>query len=305
MSIRKLVVLAGGLGGSRCVDALARAAGHEAVTVVGNVGDDLEFLGVHVSPDLDTILYTLTGLLDEERGWGVRDETYSALAMAKDLGEETWFTLGDRDIGLHLVRTRLLRSGLPLSEAMKHVAGALGARVRLLPVTDDPLRTKVVTDEGELDFQQWFVARRHADPVRSVRYHGADEARPALGVLEAIGEADLVVIAPSNPFVSIRPILAVPGIEDALANKRVAAISPLVSGKAIRGPLAEMMTSLGHEPSARGVAALYGELADVFVIDTQDQDLASDINGSVVCPIVMVDPERRAEVGTRLLEALA
>ena len=134
---------------------------------------------------------------------------------------------------------------------MKHVAGALGARVRLLPVTDDPLRTKVVTDEGELDFQQWFVARRHADPVRSVRYHGADEARPALGVLEAIGEADLVVIAPSNPFVSIRPILAVPGIEDALANKRVAAISPLVSGKAIRGPLAEMMTSLGHEPSAR------------------------------------------------------
>jgi LPPG:FO 2-phospho-L-lactate transferase len=305
VSIRKLVVLAGGLGGSRCVDALARAAGPEAVTVVGNVGDDLEFLGVHVSPDLDTILYTLTGLLDEERGWGVRDETYSALAMAKDLGEETWFMLGDRDIGLHLVRTRLLRSDMPLSEATQHLADALGAGVRLLPVTDDRLRTKIVTDEGELDFQQWFVARRHADPVRGVRYDGAEEARPAPGVLEAIGEADLVVIAPSNPFVSIRPIVAVPGIEEALANKRVAAISPLVGGKAIRGPLAEMMTSLGYEASARGVAELYDELADVFVIDPQDQELASDINGSVVCPIVMVDPERRAEVGTRLLEALA
>jgi LPPG:FO 2-phospho-L-lactate transferase len=305
VSIRKLVVLAGGLGGSRCVDALARAAGPEAVTVVGNVGDDLEFLGLHVSPDLDTILYTLAGLLDEERGWGVREETYNVLAMAKDLGEETWFTLGDRDIGLHLVRTRLLRSGMPLSEAMKHVADALGVRVRVLPVSDDPLRTKIATDEGELDFQQWFVARRHADPVRGVRYDGADESRPAPGVLDAIGAADLVVIAPSNPFVSIQPILAVPGIEEALAKKRVAAVSPLVGGKALRGPLAEMMTSLGHEPSARGVAALYGELADMFVIDPRDQDLASDINKSVVCPIVMVDPERRAEVGTRLLEALA
>ena len=305
MSIRQLVVLAGGLGGSRCVDALARAAGPEAVTVVGNVGDDLGFLGLHVSPDLDTILYTLAGLLDEERGWGVRDETYNALRMGEALGAETWFTLGDRDIGLHLVRTRLLRAGVPLSEATTHIAEALGIRVRLLPATDDPLRTKIVTAEGELDFQQWFVARRHTDAVRDVRYDGAEVSRPAPGVLESIAEADIVVIAPSNPFVSVQPILAVPGIRDAMQRKRVATISPLVGGKALRGPLAEMMTSLGHQPSARGVAALYGDLVDVFMIDPEDRELADNIKGAVVCPIVMVDPQRRAEVGRRLLEALA
>lgn len=305
MSIRKLVVLAGGLGGSRCVDALARAAGPETVTVVGNVGDDLDFLGLHVSPDLDTVLYTLAGLLDEERGWGVREETYNALHTVKTLGEETWFTLGDRDIGLHLARTRLLRAGLPLSEAMTRLAAALGVRVRLLPATDDRLRTKIETAEGELDFQEWFVARRHADPVRAVRYEGSGEARPAPGVLEAIDEADLVVVAPSNPYVSVFPILAVPGIEDALRSKRVAALSPLVGGQALRGPLAEMMGSLGHEPTARGVARLYGDLIDVFVVDPEDGELAGDIRGAVVCPIVMVDPERRAEVGRKLLEALA
>jgi LPPG:FO 2-phospho-L-lactate transferase len=305
VSIRKLVVLAGGLGGSRCVDALARAAGPEAVTVVGNVGDDLEFLGLHVSPDLDTILYTLAGLLDEGPGWGVRDETYNALCLAEQLGEETWFTLGDRDIGLHLVRTHLLRAGVPLSEVTRRIGESLGVRVRLLPATDDPLRTKIVTAEGELDFQQWFVARRHADAVHEVRYDGAEASRPAPGVLDAIAEAELVVIAPSNPFVSVHPILAVPGIRAAVQEKRAAAVSPLVGGKAIRGPLAEMMTSLGHEPSARGVAALYGDLVDVFVIDPEDRELASDIHGAVVCPIVMVDPQRRAEVGRRLLEALA
>jgi LPPG:FO 2-phospho-L-lactate transferase len=305
MSIRKLVVLAGGLGGSRCVDALAQAAGSEAVTVVGNVGDDLDFLGLHVSPDLDTVLYTLAGLLDEDRGWGVRDETYNALQTAKALGEETWFTLGDRDIGLHLARTRLLGAGSTLSDVMTRLAAGLGVRVRILPATDDPLRTKIETAVGELDFQEWFVGHRHADPVRGVRYEGADAARPAAGVIEAIDEADLVLIAPSNPYVSVFPILAVSGIRDALRPKRVAALSPLVGGKALRGPLAEMMTSLGHEPSARGVAGLYGDLIDVFVIDPEDEELAVNIRGAVVCPIVMVEPERRAEVGRKLLEALA
>ena len=305
MSIRKLVVLAGGLGGSRCVDALAQAAGPEALTVVGNVGDDLDFLGLHVSPDLDTVLYTLAGLLDEDRGWGVRDETYNALQTAKAVGEETWFTLGDRDIGLHLARTRLLGAGLTLSDVMTRLAAGLGVRVRILPATDDPLRTKIETAVGELDFQEWFVGHRHADPVRGVRYEGADAARPAAGVIEAIDEADLVVIAPSNPYVSVFPILAVSGIRDALRPKRVAALSPLVGGKALRGPLAEMMVSLGHEPTARGVADLYGDLVDVFVIDPEDEEFAGDIRGAVVCPIVMVEPERRAEVGRKLLVALA
>jgi LPPG:FO 2-phospho-L-lactate transferase len=305
VSIRKLVVLAGGLGGSRCVDALARAAGPEAVTVIGNVGDDLEFLGLHVSPDLDTVLYTLAGLLDEERGWGVRDETYNALGTAEALGEETWFTLGDRDIGLHLARTRLLREGVPLSEVMTRLAAGLGVGVRILPVTDDRLRTKIVTADGELDFQEWFVGRRHADRVHGVRYEDSENARPAPGVLESVDAADLVVIAPSNPYVSVFPILAVSGIREALESKRVAALSPLVEGKALRGPLAEMMESLGHEPTARGVAALYGDLVDVFVLDPEDEGIAGDIPGALVCPIVMVDPQRRAEVGRKLLEALA
>jgi LPPG:FO 2-phospho-L-lactate transferase len=305
VSIRKLVVLAGGLGGSRCIDSLTRAAGPEAVTAIVNVGDDLEFLGLHVSPDVDTVLYTLAGLLDEERGWGVRDETYNALRMAETLGGDAWFTLGDRDIGLHLVRTELLRAGLPLSAVTRRIADALGVGVRVLPATDEPLRTKIETEDGELDFQEWFVARRHADPVRGVRYEGAERARPAPGVLAAIGDADLVVIAPSNPYVSVFPVLAVPGIREALGPKRVAAVSPLVGGKTIRGPLAEMMDAQGHEPTARGVARLYGDLVDVFVLDPEDEELAGDLSRAVVSPIVMVDPERRAEVGRKLLEALA
>jgi LPPG:FO 2-phospho-L-lactate transferase len=287
------------------VDALAQATGHERVTAIGNVGDDLELWGLHVSPDLDTILYTLAGLLDEERGWGVRDETYSALATAERLGDETWFTLGDRDIGLHLVRTALLGAGEPLSAVTRRLAEALGVSVRLLPATDDRLRTKVRTSGSELDFQEWFVRRRHADRVEGVRFEGAEEARPAPGVLEAIADADLVVIAPSNPFVSIQPILAVTEIEAALRAKRVAAISPLVGGKALRGPLAGMMTSLGHEPGARGVRRIYGDLVSTFVLDRADEGLAAEIPGAVVCDTVMVAPERRAEVGRGLLEAIA
>jgi LPPG:FO 2-phospho-L-lactate transferase len=300
----KLTILCGGLGGSRCVDALARAAGSEGITAIGNVGDDVEILGLHVSPDLDTVLYTLAGLLEEERGWGVRDETYSALAMAGALGAESWFTLGDRDIGLHLVRTRWLREGVPLSEATRRLAEALGVGVRLLPATDDPVRTKIRTAEGELDFQDWFVGRRHADPVLGVRYEGAETARPAPGVLEAIVQADTVVIAPSNPFVSVEPILAVPGIREAVAAKRVVSLSPLVGGRALRGPLAEMLESMGHEPSAAGVARLYGHLVDTFVLDPVDADLAGEIPGAVLLDIVMVEPSRREEVGRALLEAV-
>ena len=295
-----ITVLCGGLGGSRCVDSFARAAGPEAVTAIANVGDDLEILGLHVSPDLDTVLYTLAGLLDEERGWGVREETYNALGLAGRLGGETWFTLGDRDIGLHLVRTALLRAGLPLSAVTARLAEALEVGVRILPATDDRLRTKIGTAAGELDFQEWFVARRHEDAVTAVRFEGAGSARPAPGVLEAIAAADLVVIAPSNPFVSVRPILAVPGIRAVLETKRVAAISPIVGGRAFRGPLARMLTTLGHEPSAAGVAALYGDLVDVFVVAPGDEGPP----GSVACDIDMVDPQRRAEVGGRLLEAL-
>ncbi len=309
--MQRLTVLCGGLGGSRLVDALARAAGAEAVTAIGNVGDDVEVLGLHVSPDLDTVLYTLAGLLDEERGWGVRHDSYNALAAAEALGADTWFTLGDRDIGLHLVRTELLRGGRPLSDVFARLADALGVRVRLLPVSDDRVRTILTTPAGELDFQTWYVRRRHADPVIAIRYDEGDAARPGPGVLDAICDADLVFVAPSNPFVSIGPILAVPGVADAVAarSKRVVAVSPLVEGCALRGPLAAMMESLGHEPSALGVARLYENVASAFVVDPRDAALAPAIEElglrAVVTPIVMVDPDVRGEVGRAVLEAAA
>jgi LPPG:FO 2-phospho-L-lactate transferase len=295
-----IVVLCGGLGGSRCVDSLARAAGPEAVTAIGNVGDDLDFLGLHVSPDLDTVLYTLADLLDEARGWGVRDETYNALSMADRLGGENWFTLGDWDIGLHLIRTRWLREGVPLSEVTARLAEALLVRTRIIPATDDRLGTIIETPAGALAFQNWFVRRRHQERVSGVYFSGADSATPAPGVLEAIAAAELVVIAPSNPFVSIQPILEVPGIREAVAAKRVAAISPLAGGKAFRGPLVGMLESLGHEPTPAGVARVYGDLVDIFVVDPGDEGPP----GALSCDIDMVDAARRAEVGGKLLEAL-
>jgi len=300
-----IVVLAGGLGGSRCVHSLALAAGAEQVTAIGNVGDDLELWDLHISPDLDTILYTLAGLLDEERGWGVKGDTYAALEAADQNGRETWFTLGDQDLGFHTLRTRMLQGGEPLSEVTRRLAEGLGVGVQLLPATDDRLRTKIKTPDGELDFQEWFVKRRHADRVEGVRFEGAEDAQPAPGVIEAIAGAEIVVIAPSNPFVSIQPILAVPGIVAALREKPVAAISPLVGGKALRGPLAEMMASLGHDPSAAGVRAHYGDLVSTFVLDTADEADVARIPGARVCDTVMVAPERRADVGRGLLEALS
>jgi LPPG:FO 2-phospho-L-lactate transferase len=292
------------------VDALARAVRHSTVTAIVNIGDDLEFLGLQVSPDLDTILYTLAGLLDEERGWGVRDETTNALATAERLGAESWFTLGDRDIGLHLVRTSALRSGEPLSTVTARIAAALGVETRLLPASDEHVRTIVTTASGPLDFQSWFVGRKHTDPVLGVRFEGAEAASPAPGVLEALAAADCVVIAPSNPFVSIDPILAVPGIRTAVAARRAdaVAVSPIVGGRALRGPLAEMLSGLGHEPSALGVARLYAELVSTFVVDLADAELAPAIEAlglrAVVVPTVMVDPLEREEIGRGVVEAL-
>ena len=298
---RSYAVLCGGLGGSRFVDALARAAGPEQVSAIVNVGDDLEILGLRVSPDLDTVLYTLAALLDEERGWGVRDETTHALELAERLGGEAWFTLGDRDIGLHLVRSQFLRDGVPLSEATRRLAERLEVGVRLLPASDDPVRTFLTTPAGELDFQTWFVARRHEDEVTAVRYEGAEASRPAPGVLESLAEAEVVFLAPSNPFVSIRPILAVPGIAEALAGKRVVAVSPLVGGQALRGPLVEMMASLGYEPGVRGLASLYEGIATDILVDPAD---AAELPEALVAPIVMVAPESREEVGRGVLEAI-
>jgi LPPG:FO 2-phospho-L-lactate transferase len=266
----RVVVLAGGLGGSRFARALAETIDPRELTIVGNVGDDVEVFGLHISPDLDTILYTLTGRLDEERGWGRKAETWEALDTADALGAETWFRLGDRDLGLHLVRTERLRRGEPLSSVTRELAAAFGLEPTLLPATDDRLHTWLETPAGEFPFQEWFVRRQHRDEVDGVRFEG--EARAAPGVVEAIEDADLIAIAPSNPFVSIWPILAVAGIREALEERRVpsVAVSPLIGGKAVRGPADRMLARLAGGTGPQQVTDCYKDLIDALVIDEAD-----------------------------------
>jgi LPPG:FO 2-phospho-L-lactate transferase len=279
MADRRVTVLAGGVGGARFLQGLLAVCPPAAVTIVGNVGDDLEPYGLHVSPDLDTVMYTLTGRIDAEKGWGVRGDTPRALEQARALGAEAWFWLGDLDLGLHMARTEMLRAGLPLSAATARLATAMGLEARLVPATDDRLRTMVTIAEGEVDFQTYDVRRAHADPVLGIRFDGAEAARPAPGVLEAIAEADVVVIAPSNPFISIDSILAVPGIRAAVAarRERVVAVSPIVAGRALRGPAAGMLETLGHETSVVGVAEVYRSLASTLVIDDEDAPSAERV----------------------------
>ncbi len=301
-----VVVLAGGLGGSRFARALAETIDPAELTIVGNVGDDIEVLGLYVSPDLDTILYTLTGRLDEERGWGRRDETWNALEEAGRLGAQTWFQLGDRDIGLHLVRSEKLRAGQKLSGVTRELAAAFGLEPALLPATDDRLRTWVATPAGEFPFQEWFVGRQHRDEVDAVRFEGADDARPAPGVLEALAEADLIAIAPSNPFVSIGPILAVAGIREALEQRSApaVAVSPLIAGKAVRGPADRMLARLAGGTAPAHVAACYEGLIDALVVDQADADEEAGIR-TIVTRTLMNDTEARGRLVGAVLETAA
>ena len=276
------------------------------VTAIVNVGDDLEVLGLSVSPDLDSVLYALAGLADEERGWGRADETWNALGAAAALGGESWFRLGDRDIGLHLVRTQALRAGLPLSTVTGRIAAAAGVETTILPATDEPLRTWLETPSGSFAFQEWFVARGHRDPVNRVRFDGATDARPAPGVLEALHDADAILIAPSNPYVSIGPILAVERIRRAVERRRVPsiAVSPLIGGKAVKGPAADMMQRLEGGTSPEHVAAAYDGLIDVLVFDVADAgDAESRVSARGVRPIVTQTLMRDADARKRLAEA--
>jgi LPPG:FO 2-phospho-L-lactate transferase len=267
-----VAVLSGGVGGARFLRGLIGVVGGGNVSIVGNVADDIEVLGLRVSPDLDSILYTLTGLADEERGWGRAGETWHALETVAQLGGESWFQLGDRDIGLHLVRSELLRSGVPLSEATEQIAHAVGLDALLLPATDDPLRTFVETPAGTFPFQTWFVARGHRDDVDGVHYAGSPDARPAPGVIDALEGADVILIAPSNPYVSIGPILAVAEIRAALERRTVpcVAISPLIGGRAVKGPADRMLQRLAGGTSPAHVASCYPGLIDALVIDEAD-----------------------------------
>ena len=299
-------MLSGGVGGARFLRGLLAVIEPEAVAIVGNVADDVEVLGLHVSPDLDSILYALAGLADEERGWGRADETWNALAAAAAFGGDAWFKLGDRDLGLHLVRTQALREGATLSEVTTRLARAAGLECTLLPATDDPLRTFVETSAGTFPFQTWFVARGHRDDVDAVHYAGAPQARPAPGVLAAIEDADLLVIAPSNPYVSIGPILAVEEIRAALVRRRVpcVAVSPLVGGRAVKGPADRMLARLAGGTTPAHVASCYAGLLDALVIDESDSpaDLPAGVR-AVVTRTLMRDDEARRRLAHAVLDA--
>jgi len=302
----KVALLAGGTGGTKLAHGFSKLPDVE-LTVIANVGDDTEIHGHLVCPDIDALLYTLSGLVDPDRGWGVRGDTHTALAMFERLGAPTWFRIGDADLATHAHRTRLLSEGASLTDVVATMAGALGIGARVLPGTDDRYRTMIETDEGILEFQEYFVRRRQEPDVRGVAFDG--QARPTDAVLAAIEEAELIVIGPSNPIVSIGPILALPGIEEAIrsANALVVAVSPIIAGRALKGPADRMLSSLGHDSTALGVARLYDGLAARFVIDEADAALAGEIEAQTamtvaVMPTVMRSEADRAELARSLLE---
>ena len=305
-----ITAVAGGVGAARLLRGLVRVVPPEDVTAVVNTGDDTEVHGLHVSPDLDTVTYTLAGLNDDERGWGLAGETWAAMDALERLGGDTWFRLGDRDLATHLYRSERLRQGAALSTVTAEIAAALGVGARLLPVSDDPLRTHLTLAGGpEVTFQDYFVRRRHAVAVEAVRFSGADAARPGPGVLDALVRAELVVVCPSNPIVSVGPVLAVPGVRDALAARRddVVAVSPIVAGAALKGPADRLMAELGHEPTVVGVARLYAAFAGTLVVDDADAALAARVEACdvrcVVAPTVMHTPADAAALAVRLLDA--
>ncbi len=312
-----LVTLAGGVGAARLLSGLVEVVDPAGVTTVVNTGDDIVLHGLHVSPDIDTVVYTLAGMHNRATGWGVATESWTVMAELDRLGGETWFRLGDRDLATHLYRTQRLGNGAPLHEVTAEIARARGLRMRVLPMTDEPVRTRVVLDEDagditagtEVSFQHYFVGLRHAVAVRSVRFDGARAARPAPGVLEAIRDAELIVVCPSNPVVSIGPILAVPGIREALAarRERVVAVSPIVAGAALKGPADRLLVELGHESSALGVARLHSPWVGTLVIDEQDAHLQEAVEKegvrAVVAPTIMTSPEVAASLATAVLDA--
>ena len=273
---RGVVALAGGVGAARFLEGLVRVVPPADVTAIVNTGDDAEFYGLHVSPDVDIVLYTLAGLVDPGQGWGIAEDTYHALDMLERYGRETWFRLGDRDLATHIHRTDLLRRGATLTEVADDLRRRLGLAVRLVPMSDQPVRTRIRTPLGWLPFQEYFVKRRTADEVLEIEFAGAQQARPAPGAVEAIEQAGLVVVCPSNPLVSIGTILAVPGIRQALRTcpAPVVAVSPIVGGATLKGPADRMMRGLGLEVSAVGVAEAYRDFLDVLVLDERDRDLA-------------------------------
>lgn len=310
-----LVALAGGVGAARFLRGLIRVHPPAELMVIGNTGDDLRVHGLAVSPDLDSVAYTLAGLADEERGWGLASETWNVLGALEQLGEPAWFALGDRDIATHLLRTRLLADGASLSEATAELHRRLGVPVRVVPMSDQPVETRVQVQgpDGpeDLGFQEYWVARQARDPVLRITFAGIERARPAPGLLDAIAAAEGVVLCPSNPVVSIAPILAVPGIRAAVQNAacRTVAVTPIIGGAPVRGMADKLLPAWGVEVSARGVASMYSGLADAFVLDQVDAAQARDVAelgmDAVVAPTLMRSVEDAAALAKVTLDALA
>jgi LPPG:FO 2-phospho-L-lactate transferase len=309
----RVAVLCGGVGAARFLSGLVRAVEPEAVTAVVNTGDDGELHGLMICPDLDTVTYTLAGVANPETGWGVAGESWQAMEALEHIGGpgRTWFRLGDRDLGTHLYRTGRLAEGASLSTVTSEIAAAFGLRTRILPMSDDPVRTMLRRRGGEeLSFQEYFVKLRHAVAVDQVRFDGVERARPAPGVLDALAGASVVVVAPSNPIVSIGPILALPGVADLLASRRhrVVAISPIVGGVALKGPADRLLVELGGESSAAGVARHLSEIAGTLVVDEVDAALAPAVEEAglraVVAPTVMSSPEAARRLAAIVLEAV-
>ena len=305
-----IVVLAGGIGAARFLEGLAAVMPPERITVIVSTGDDDEFHGLHVSPDLDTVLYTLAGIVDPERGWGVAGDTFACLDSLASLGLETWFRLGDRDLATHLARTERLSQGATLSTVADELRHAHGVACRILPMSNDHARTRLRTTAGRLAFQEYFVKLRQEPEVLEADFSEAAAARPAPGVLEAIAECVGVIVAPSNPILSIGPILAVPGIREALRDTAapVAAISPIVGGRALKGPTDRNLRSLGFGSSAAAVAELYRDFLDVFVLDRADGNWIEEIEGqgihAVAATAVMSSPEAKQELARTVLREM-
>jgi len=302
----KIVALAGGVGGARLADGLAQILPPANLTVIVNTGDDFEHLGLVICPDLDTVCYTLAGLSNPASGWGRVDETWQALKTLEELDGPVWFRLGDRDLGLHLERTRRRRLGQPLSQITRAFCAALGVPVSVLPMSDDPVATIVETDQGSLPFQEYFVQRQCQPSVSGFHFAGLEQARPAPGVLEALRQAELVIFCPSNPWVSLDPLLAIPGLRAALPGRPVIAVSPILGGQTVKGPAAKMFAEMGIEPSALAVARHYGKIIDGFVLDHSDARLVPHIQSLEIKPfltgILMRSIPDRARLAKEVVE---
>jgi len=307
----KVAALAGGVGAARLLSGLVAVMPQEDLTVIVNTGDDFRWHGLLVCPDIDTIIYTLAGIASPETGWGVEGDTFRCLERLSTLGLDPWFRIGDRDVATHIYRTNLLAGGLTLTSATEAIRKQNGIRASILPMTDSPVPTIVDTDEGTLEFQDYFVRRRCAPRVRGIRFKDIRGALPAPGVEEALADADAIIICPSNPFISIGPILAVPGIEEAIENSpaTVAAVSPVIGGKAVKGPTAVMLSQLGHEVSPVGVAKIYSGLLDVFLVDEGDAAFAPGISAMGIethaSRILMDTPSASESLARTLLGLIA